>query len=131
MMVRPGILMFTVPTLLFPLAVRAQTQLQLQLVPHICVVTEREPECNTEVKLLITGGEPQEVCVLDHDNRPDCRQHQPPAQTEINLQIHTKTNLAVQVTSRQGQPLAKTQLQLVQFQGALKRHKRGYLWNML
>lgn len=128
---RSGFLLQLLTGMLLPWATQAQDELQLVLTPHLCVVTEHEPLCQTEVSLVVQGGTAQEVCLFEQNQRHSCKLHQPPAVTKFSLKIQSKTNKPFQIKNSQGQLLAAAQLQLVQFQGALKRHNRGYLWNMM
>lgn len=109
----------------------APEQLQLTLEPHICVVTEQQPQCQIRVRVLITGGTAQPLCLYRHHQHVSCKSHQSGNTTVFELQVDEQQNLPLWLKTADGATLATATLQLVQFQGPHKRHKRGYLWNML
>lgn len=131
MMVRCSAVIQLFSVVLVCVAEAAPAELQLKLIPQTCVVTEQQPQCQIKARLLVTGGEHQLVCLHQDTTQLSCQWHLPTQTTAFILDVHTGRNLPLWLKTPQGEVIASTTLQLVQFQGAHKRHKRGYLWNML
>ena len=109
----------------------APAKLQLKLIPQTCVVTEQSPHCQINARLLVNGGEHQQLCLYQGDVQHSCQWHIPSQTSVFEVSVNTASSLPLWLKTPQGQVISSTTLQLVQFQGAHKRHKRGYLWNML
>ncbi|MBY0417683.1 MAG: DUF3019 domain-containing protein [Pararheinheimera sp.] len=109
----------------------APAELTLKLIPQTCVVTDQNPLCQIKARLLVTGGEHQQLCLHQASGQLSCQLHIPSQTTVFELEVNSATSLPLRLTTPEGDAVSATTLQLVQFQGAHKRHKRGYLWNML
>ncbi|MDR7122792.1 DUF3019 domain-containing protein [Rheinheimera soli] len=131
MMVRCSVVIQLFSLALVCAAEAAPAELALKLIPQTCVVTEQQPQCQIKARLLVTGGEHQLLCLYQDTTQHSCQWHLPGQTTVFTLEVDADSNLPLRLKTPQGQAIATTTLQLVQFQGAHKRHKRGYLWNML
>lgn len=110
----------------------ASAALRLQLLPQTCVITEQQPLCNIRLQVKVYGGEvPQQLCLYHGTIRHSCLQHAPGTSSTFEVKIQAEQNQVLQLKSNDGKLLASGELNLVQYQGVHKRHKRGYLWNML
>lgn len=131
MRVKCGIAIQLLSLTIINVAKAAPAELQLKLIPQTCVVTEQTPECQIKARLLVTGGEQQQLCLHQGDIQHSCQWHLPAQTTVFDLAVDSSSSVPLKLKSPQGQAISAITLQLVQFQGAHKRHKRGYLWNML
>ncbi|ALZ75300.1 hypothetical protein ATY27_11240 [Rheinheimera sp. F8] len=117
---------------IFADAQAASATLQLQLLPQTCVITEQQPQCNIQLKVKVSGGAiPQQLCLFHGTVRHSCQRHSPQQSSWFEVSIHTDKNQHIYLKGQQGELLASAELMLVQYQSVHKRHKRGYLWNML
>lgn len=129
---RCGLAFGLVILVLFPKAQAASVALQLKLLPQTCVLTEQQPKCNIRLQVHVSGGTvPQQLCLFHGTVRHSCLHHLPQQSSLFELSIHTDKNQLIYLKSQQGELLASGELTLVQYQAVHKRHKRGYLWNML
>jgi hypothetical protein len=103
----------------------------LQLVPNTCITTEQQPQCSIKLRLTLTGGSTQAICIQLANQPKQCQQHLSKTTSEFWLQVDTLVDLPIVLTNDTGQVLQQTQLQLVRYQSPSKRHKRGYVWNLL
>ncbi|WP_186435095.1 DUF3019 domain-containing protein [Rheinheimera sediminis] len=106
-------------------------ELQLKLIPQTCVVTEQNPRCQIKARLLVNSHLQQQICLHQDTLLHSCQLHIPGQTTAFELSINSHNSVLLRLKTPQGKAIASATLQLVQFQGAYKRHKRGYLWNML
>ncbi len=110
----------------------ASAALRLHLLPQTCVITEQQPLCKIRLQVQVHGGDvPQKLCLYHGSTRHSCQQHSPASSSTFEVNIQADQNQLLQVKNISGELLASGQLNLVQYQGVHKRHKRGYLWNML
>lgn len=110
----------------------ASTALRLQLLPQTCVITEQQPQCKIRLQVQVHGGEAsQKLCLYHGSTRHSCQQHSPASSSTFEVNIQANQNQLLQLKNHDGELLASGELNLVQYQGVHKRHKRGYLWNML
>jgi hypothetical protein len=113
-------------------ALAATPVLQLQLMPTTCVITEQQPLCKIQLQVLVAGGQTdQQVCLHSNNRQHDCHWHNPATGSSFSLNIDTDKSQVLLLKTSDGKLLASGELKLVQYQGVHKRHKRGYLWNML
>ena len=105
---------------------------EIRLLPQLCVITSAKPECAIQLKVEVQGvQQAQQLCLHTAEQQLSCQRHQPGAVTRFDLQITTSQNLELYLKTAEGQLLANSTLQLVQYQEVHKRHQRSYLWNML
>jgi|GEM_PF-4216949 len=110
----------------------ASAALRLQLLPQTCVITEQQPWCKIRLQVQVHGGDMlQQLCLYHGSIRHSCLQHSPDRSSTFEVNIQADQNQLLQLKNHSGELLASGELNLVQYQGVHKRHKRGYLWNML
>ena len=131
MIVRYAVVIQCLSLTLMSVAEAAPAELQLKLIPQTCVVTEQDPQCQIKARLLVNGGTQQQICLHQNSARHSCQWHIPGQTTVFELSVNSGSSVPLRLKTPQGQAIASTTLQLVQFQGVHKRHKRGYLWNIL
>lgn len=110
---------------------QAAEPFHLELVPTTCVTTEQQPICTIKLRLSITGGTGQQICLNMPDKPPLCQQHLVKTTSEFLINVETAVDLPITLTNSAGEVLKRTQLQLVRYQSPSKRHKRGYVWSLL
>ena len=110
---------------------QAAEPFHLELVPTTCVTTEQQPICNIKLRLSITGGTGQQICLKLPNQVPLCQQHLAKTTSEFLVDIETAVDLPIEFTNSAGDVLQRMQLQLVRYQSPSKRHKRGYVWSLL
>lgn len=109
----------------------AAEPLHLKLVPNTCITTEQKPQCAIKLRLTLTGGSTQAICIQLANQPKQCQQHLSKTTSEFMLNVDTTVDVPIVLTDDAGQVLQQTQLQLVRYQSPSKRHKRGYVWNLL
>lgn len=131
MRIRCGLAIQLFSMALVSVAEAAPAELKLKLVPQTCVVTDQNPQCQIKARLLVQADVQQQLCLHQDTELHSCQWHIPGQTTAFELSINSDHSVQLQLKTPQGKAIASTTLQLVQFQGVHKRHKRGYLWNML
>ncbi len=104
---------------------------RIQLLPQTCVISEKNPVCQIDLTVQVDGGEAAQVCLHIDSAASQCFWYEPTKTPSLVFAVQSEQDLTVRLTRTDGELLQQTMLQLMRFQDAKKRHKRGYVWSIL
>ncbi len=102
----------------------------LALEPSTCVLTSESSRCQIQLKISFVTTAAGLYCVeTSQDQQSYCVALQPQQPKELQLPIDSQQDVQIRLRGPDQQLYAQASLKLAIYKP--KRHKRGYLWNML
>ena len=107
----------------------AATEL-LVLEPSTCVLTNESPRCQIQLKISFVTTTAGRYCIeTSLDQQSHCITLQPQQHNQLELPVDSQQDVQIRLRGPDQQLHAHASLKLATYKP--KRHKRGYLWNML
>jgi len=102
----------------------------LALEPATCVLSNESPRCQIQLKISFVTSKAGRYCIeTSQDQHSYCLTLQSKQNNQLELPINSEQDVKILLRGPDQELYAQASLKLATYKP--KRHKRGYLWNML